>query len=172
MDLRYNARIIDSDMDLRNAQHVLAGTAWGEARGDGPSGMQAVCNVVMNRVARGGWWGATVLEVCLKPWQFSCWNADDPNRAKIMNLHPVDSDYAVALGLALKGINGSLPDITGGADSYYDLSMPSPPSWAAGLEPCATIGSQAFFRTEGPPASATADDLNAAELAALSGGQT
>lgn len=158
-------------MDLRNAQQVLAGTAWGEARGDGPSGMQAVCNVVMNRVARGGWWGATVLEVCLKPWQFSCWNADDPNRAKIMNVHPVDSDYAVALGLALKAINGSLPDITGGADSYYDLSMPSPPGWAAGLEPCATIGSQAFFRTEGSPASAAADDLNAAELAALSGDQ-
>ena len=36
---------------------TLARTIWGEARGEGSAGMQAVANVVMNRAAIGGWWG-------------------------------------------------------------------------------------------------------------------
>lgn len=73
-------QIVDKDKEI----DLLARTAWGEARGEGVSGMQAVINVVQNRVARGGWWGATIEDVVLKPWQFSAWNANDPNRAKLL----------------------------------------------------------------------------------------
>lgn len=31
---------------------IMARTAWGEARGEGQSGMQAVLNVIMNRVKK------------------------------------------------------------------------------------------------------------------------
>ena len=30
--------------------------------------------VIRNRVKRGGWFGKGYDGVCLKPWQFSCWN--------------------------------------------------------------------------------------------------
>ena len=61
---------------------VLARTLYGEARGEGLPGIEAVACVILNRVAfakaRGRyWWGNTVSQVCLKPGQFSCWNAGD-----------------------------------------------------------------------------------------------
>ncbi|MBI5120055.1 MAG: cell wall hydrolase [Rhodospirillales bacterium] len=68
---------------------ILARTLWGEARGESKAGREAVARVVLNRVAharaKGGrfWWGGDIFSVCLKPWQFSCWNANDPNRAKL-----------------------------------------------------------------------------------------
>lgn len=103
----------------------------------------------MNRAAHPGWWGKTPIEICLKPWQFSCWNENDPNRPKILALDPSDSDYAIALGLAKKALNGSLPDITGGADSYYDQAIDAP-DWASSATYTATIAGQLFFRTEPP----------------------
>ena len=39
---------------------LLARTIWGEARGDGYTGMKAVANVIMNRVQKGSWYGKTV----------------------------------------------------------------------------------------------------------------
>lgn len=58
---------------------ILARTIYGEARGEPWEGKIAVAWVVRNRAERGGWWGDTIREVCLKPWQFSCWNETDPN---------------------------------------------------------------------------------------------
>ena len=53
-------------IDDNNEIDLLARTIWGEARGEGQTGMQAVANVIMNRVKKGGWWGATVQDVVLK----------------------------------------------------------------------------------------------------------
>ncbi len=67
---------------------VLARTLWGEARSEGHVGMEAVASVVLNRVKvardHGGkyWWGANIVQVCQKPYQFSCWNRSDPNFQK------------------------------------------------------------------------------------------
>ncbi|MDY6408142.1 MAG: cell wall hydrolase [Pseudomonadota bacterium] len=63
---------------------ILAKTLYGEARGEGISGLEAVANVILNRVKHPCWWGKSIQEVCLKPMQFSCWNTDDPNRKKLM----------------------------------------------------------------------------------------
>ena len=139
-------------MDLTDPIQVLAGTAWGEARGGGVAGMQSVCNVVMNRANHPRWWGRDPLSVCLDPWQFSCWNETDPNRTKIMALNPAspDPDFATALGLAKQALAGGLHDITGGADSYYDAEMRTPPDWAGRAVFCATIAGQMFYRVELP----------------------
>jgi len=46
---------------------VLARTLWGEARGEGTTGLEAVANVVLNRVKmaeeNGGkfWWGSNII---------------------------------------------------------------------------------------------------------------
>lgn len=82
---------------------ILARTLWGEARGEGVIGMEAVAWVVLNRrtvarqearrqIQRFGhlrkryWWGDTILKICRKPYQFSCWNMDDPNMAKMLRV--------------------------------------------------------------------------------------
>lgn len=137
-------------MDLSDPIEVVAGTAWGENRSGGVAGMQSVCNVIMNRANHPRWWGKTPLSVCLEPEQFSCWNSDDPNRAKIMAVPPTDTDFAVALGLARQAIAGTLRDITAGADSYYDVSMAKQPSWAARAAFCTVVAGQAFYRVELP----------------------
>jgi len=130
---------------------VLACTLWMEARGDGEEGMQAVANVVMNRVNHPLWWGKDVVSVCLAPKQFTCWN---PGSTQIPLLRDaiVDGDpaYKIALMIAEWAIEGALMDITRGADSYFSISM-SPPFWARGTEFTVQIGRQRFFRTVSPP---------------------
>lgn len=169
-------------MDLTDPVEVVAGTAWGEARGGGVRGMQSVCNVIMNRANHPRWWGHTPIEVCLDPWQFSCWNESDPNREKILTVAATDMEYAVALGLARQAIGGRLPDITLGADSYYDLAMKTPPAWAARAVHTVDVAGQAFYRVElaapsGQPEAPnfhvmTADELNAWEMMQLAASGT
>ena len=81
---------------------VLARTIWGEARGEGLEGMRAVANVILNRVKiaelkNGFWWGSNIIQVCQKPYQFSCWNRSDPNFKKLQAVDEADIYFASAL---------------------------------------------------------------------------
>lgn len=122
---------------------TLARTLWGEARGEGTRGMQAVANVITNRVKKGGWYGATYQEVCLKPYQFSCWLDTDPNYQKLLNVTTKDSQFAQAVQIAQKAYNGELPDITGGATNYHAKSVS--PYWAKSMSKTTTIGNHVFY---------------------------
>lgn len=125
---------------------TMARTAWGEARGEGAQGMQAVLNVIMNRVKKGGWWGATPAEVCKKKSQFSCWNTNDPNYPKLLAVNEDDANFRTALTLAEAAYDGTLPDITGGATNYLALgSLKSIPSWVKGMTKTAQIGNHTFY---------------------------
>lgn len=132
------------------ALDVLARTIWGEARGEGAEGMQAVACVVLNREAvaraRGGyWWGGDVIRICQKPYQFSCWNRADPNFQKLMSVTPErDLYFATALRIAHRALAGVLPDNTGGATHYHAYGIL--PRWAEEAEPVTTIGHHVFYR--------------------------
>ncbi|MES2252810.1 MAG: cell wall hydrolase, partial [Pseudomonadota bacterium] len=71
---------------------ILARTIYGEARGEygrvdgGLAALIAVGNVIVNRTQQQTWFGRTVRDVCLKPYQFSCWNRNDPNLPKLMEV--------------------------------------------------------------------------------------
>lgn len=124
----------------------MARTMWGEARGEGATGMRAVGHVIMNRVKSGSWYGATPKDVVLKKWQFSCWNENDPNRAKLLAVTTADSEYATALSLAKAIYAGTMPDITNGATNYLALgSLSSVPSWASRMKQVASIGNHTFY---------------------------
>src|SRR5690606_4106602 len=86
---------------------TLARTLWGEARGEGVAGMQAVAAVIMNRhklakqnAAYARQFGRSVAEICLKPYQFSAWLASDPNRFKMMTVSTSDPVFRDALRIA------------------------------------------------------------------------
>lgn len=123
-----------------NAVDVLARTLWGEARGEGPRGMEAVACVVMNRVKRAG---ASVADVCQKPAQFSCWNPGDPNRAKLLAVTAADTDFARARAIAERAVDAALADFTAGATHYHTRAVR--PDWAAGKTPCFELGSHLFY---------------------------
>lgn len=100
-------------------------------------------HVVLNRAAQPCWWGRSVAEVCLKPWQFSCWLDSDPNRAKLLAVDGRDRAYATALSVATDALAGLLPDYTFGATHYHVLEVA--PAWARGRTPCIVIGRHAFY---------------------------
>lgn len=106
---------------MHEAQLVLAQTLYGEARGEGAGGMEAVAAVIMNRAEIGGWWGDSVISVCKAPWQFSTWNAGDPNRPIIEAKRPGEGDavFDQAWEIASRAIAGELSDPTGGATHYH-----------------------------------------------------
>lgn len=127
---------------------VLARTLWGEARGEGTQGMEAVSCVVLNRVKIAGekgkyWWGNTIIQVCQKPYQFSCWNRSDPSFRKLQEVDETDLYFATALRVARRAIAGTLSDKTRGATHYHADTVS--PYWARGQTPTATIGHHIFY---------------------------
>lgn len=172
-----------SDNDAATRAHAidqLSRTLWGEARGCGREGMMRVAAVILNRAKNSRWWGHDIPSVCRAPYQFSCWNSDDPNLPKLLAVTPADPWYNVALAVAATAVDGTLSDLTGGADSYYALSMKAPPFWTRRAVHTVSDGWHSFWRVELPPPNnpetddpdapniswhaVNADDLNAREL--------
>jgi N-acetylmuramoyl-L-alanine amidase len=127
---------------------VLARTIWGEARGQGVTGMEAVAAVVLNRVAvaaaRGGyWWGNDIISVCQKPYQFSCWNRSDPNYRKLLEVTEKNIHFATCIRIARRAVAGVLEDPTGGATHYHTTAIS--PYWSQGKTPTAVIKDHIFY---------------------------
>lgn len=129
--------------------NVLAETLWGEARGEGPAGMEAVAAVVLNRRNAGYRGCHTATQVCHDPRQFSCWNADDPNSLLLSALPRQQADpvFPQAVEIARRALTGGLIDPTRGAKHYIATSLPlaARPLWLLGKVPCVVIGRHAFY---------------------------
>lgn len=130
-------------------EDVLARTIWGEARGEGRQGMEAVAAVVMNRLAvareKGGyWWGHDIIRICQKPYQFSCWNKTDPNYTLVSAVDDIDPVFATARRIARRAINGVLVDPVNGATHYHAAGIS--PDWSLREKPVAVIGRHIFYR--------------------------
>lgn len=128
---------------------VLARTLWGEARGEGERGMHAVANVIMNRVEHAQkkgrfWWGNNIIQVCQKPYQFSCWNRDDPNFKKLLEVDERDLYFVSSKRIARRAVFEALSDITNRATHYHSASIK--PYWAKGRTPETQIGQHIFYR--------------------------
>jgi spore germination cell wall hydrolase CwlJ-like protein len=137
---------------------IVAATLIGEAGGEGYKGMQAVMNVIMNRVKGGDPFRGAV-NVVLKPKQFSFFDGYNAGSQKMQDIiskamkHP---RWAEAKELAFVGMRGKLEDITDGATHYHVTKGPSKatPYWSSpqfggkNREALATntIGSHTFFK--------------------------
>lgn len=135
-------KVSEKDID------TLARTLWGEARGEGYSGQVAVGWAVKNRVFDGkgkSWWGEGYAGVCLAPYQFSCWNKNDPNFKYLSGQLPIPTaQYEQARKAALDVINGQT-DPTGGATHYHTTSIKSP-AWTKGAKVTVRVGNHVFYR--------------------------
>lgn len=133
---------------------VLARTIWGEARGEGFAGQVAVGWAIRNRVeadlgndGKPDWWGEGYVGVCKAPWQFSCWNKNDPNSAYLRGEKPIPAaQYMQCREAAVLVIEAKQPDPTGGATHYYATTMPKPPAWARRATRTCKIGRHIFFK--------------------------
>ena len=133
---------------------ILARTLWGEARGEGFSGMVAVGWTIRNRVemdlnkdGKADWWGEGYVGVCQKAWQFSCWNRSDPNSAYLRGEKTIPvAQYDLAKKAAEAVIEGLLKDPTLGATHYFSTSMKTPPAWAAVAKKTVQLGRHLFYK--------------------------
>jgi N-acetylmuramoyl-L-alanine amidase len=131
---------------------IVARTLYGEARGElripnvGERGYMGIANVISNRYVAQSWYGKTVRDVCLKPYQFSCWNRDDVNFSRICRPFIDDPAYKIAKRIASMMFDYTLPDITNGANHYHAASMPMRPRWAHTKTPVCTIGGHVFYK--------------------------
>lgn len=129
---------------------ILARTLWGEARGESFAGQIAVAWTIRNRVFDGkakSWWGEGYAGVCLKPYQFSCWNKNDPNYPYLSGAKPIPpKQFARAQRAADQVISGQEPDISNGATHYYAATMPKPPAWTKGATQTFRLGNHIFFK--------------------------
>ena len=128
---------------------TLARTLYGEARGEPVRGKEAVACVIINRMRKAQqhgryWWGNSIGEVCLKRWQFSCWNQNDPNRAKILSVTRKDKVFASCLRIARRAMRGGMKDPTEGATHYHHEAVLPP--WARGQVPLVQIGAHVFYK--------------------------
>ena len=127
-------------------RELLARILTAEAGNQGPVGMLAAGNVIMNRANTTGY-GDGIRGVIMKPGQFSPMNsvtgyAGGEQGQNIDALTPSETAYMVADNL----MSGSAEDITGGATHFYNPDI-SQPSWAQGRD-FIRIGDHVFGRAD------------------------
>jgi len=123
---------------------ILARTLYGEARGESQAGQIAVAWVIKNR-SKDRRWPSTIAGVCQQPWQFSCWNSNDPNRAKLIALTDANPTFVALKGVASSVVDGWVGDPTGGANHYYATYI-AKPSWANTMTFTTQIGVHRFYK--------------------------
>jgi N-acetylmuramoyl-L-alanine amidase len=148
---------IDPIFLVLSTQRLLALTAYAEARGDGSDGMQAVLEVIRNRTqyleefADKSILGSTkdvYKSVILKPYQFSAFNADDPQYQLIKSIasdfsyHSANDNY-LNLAYIMAGRIQYLNSV-GSATHYHSISI-APPSWASSIPYVTMIGHHLFY---------------------------
>lgn len=124
-------------------------TCWAEARGEPLEGQVAVAWVIRNRAERPRWWGRSLEEVCLKPFQFSCWLPSDPQSKKLADPKTLETaSYKAMLTVVRDVMAGRIADPTGGADHYCTLAVAPATKWAKDRKPIRVIGNHNFYRLE------------------------
>lgn len=130
MSITGNYRKQDATEDMM----ALFRTLYGEAQSGNEADAIAVAHVVMNRVRLPNW-PNTIRAVCFQPWQFSCWNMDNPRLQKITDAQPNDTTWTMKLARIADGVmNGSIPDPTNRSTHYF-ADYIKPPKWVRGKVP-------------------------------------
>ena len=124
---------------LTRETKIIAITILAEARGEGEAGMYAVAAVIAQRSFERK---RTPSAVCLKKWQFSCWNGKTLKNLEHLLKVP-QAKYALALARNIKLLSR---DFVGFANHYHATWMKKKPYWAKGQKPVKVIGQHAFYK--------------------------
>lgn len=132
---------------------IMARTLYGEARGEyfrpdgGIGALVCVGNVICNRFKNPKRYGATLQEVCQKPYQFSCWNPSDRNNIIIRRIRrEQDKIFDRCFEVSENILTGKWPDLTEGANHYHASWMKTYPAWSLGRTPTKRLGQHLFYK--------------------------
>jgi spore germination cell wall hydrolase CwlJ-like protein len=127
---------------LNDVITCLSRTIYWEARSEGAASMEAIADVVMNRLGHEGF-PNTICEVVMQgrekgACQFSWWCDGHSDDAKD------DESYAIAKEIARKALNRKLTDRTGGA--LYFHTRKANPSWSTKYIKTVEVGKFVFYK--------------------------
>ena len=126
-------------------------TIAGEARGEDPEVQAAVADVILERYHTNYRGMESLHQVCMDPWQFSCWNQDvhDGQQAYLSSLDSADPVYQTAERCLDNAIEVRLRghSITNRSRHFHDSSIGFPSAWGAPQEPALVLGSMTFYNT-------------------------
>jgi len=130
---------------LDDAITCLSRTIYWEAKDEGAAGMEAIANVIMNRIGHKGF-PNTICEVVKQgheqgACQFSWWCDGRSDVAE------EDKPYAIAKEIARKALNRQLPDRTGGAMYFHQRKVK--PGWSVEYIKTVAIGGHIFYKPQG-----------------------
>lgn len=145
---------------------LTALTIFGEARGSTQQDRLAIGYIIRNRAEARSWYGRDVsgypdhtpAAVTQKPWQFSCWNHNDPNRTTLDELNSQGLNalqvkpFRACLKAAVDALDGHEPDPTEGSTHYVTtalLGSGHAPEWAEQADTYRRIGSHTYFHNVG-----------------------
>jgi spore germination cell wall hydrolase CwlJ-like protein len=135
----------EGDAPLEDPLTCLARTIYWEAKGEDIAAMEAVANVVMNRLADDRF-PDTVCGVVTEgdeqgPCQFSWWCDGNPIEAAEADQHEI------AMDVTRRALNQELEDRTDGALFFHGAG--ANPDWAADYVETVTLGGHVFYRPDG-----------------------
>lgn len=127
---------------LDDAITCLARSIYWEARSEETAGIEAIANVVMNRLGHEGF-PDKVCDVVKQgseqgACQFSWWCDGNSDEAE------EDEAYAVAKEIARKALNGQLPDRTNGAMYFHHKKVS--PDWSDEYIKTVQVGDHIFYK--------------------------
>lgn len=133
------ASVMKAKGETLTQQEIVAITILAEARGEGKSGMYAVACVISQRAKERK---KSAAQVCLQPFQFSCWNKNDPQRPHLKKLlrHEL-APYAMMLAKNIDNVDRKFVQY---ANHYHTKRVK--PYWSKGKRPVAAIGNHLFFK--------------------------
>jgi hypothetical protein len=133
---------------------IMGLTIYGEARGESRDGKIAVGSVILERVDKHDWEGKTIHEVCLMPYQFSCFLPTDPNfnalaliagdwNTKAMRSMVMSECYNIAVGLIGGNIYRTKEIEDSHCCNYKTINCKA--AWADKMKLIVTIGNHQFY---------------------------
>ena len=148
-----------ADFSHLTDQQLMGLTIYGEARGEICAGKIAVGSVILERVDHRDWDGDSIQEVCLMPYQFSCFLPNDPNykalkmiadnwQEKYLRSNDLQDCYHCACDL-IAGRTLRTADIEANhATQYLTTALRKSkacPGWVKKMKLVATIGNHEFY---------------------------
>lgn len=150
-EYRESARVEKIRQNVEREHFMLAATIWAEARGEGYDGMRAVGYVIANRLKKNFRTDGTIEGTVKWSRQFSCWNSNDPNLAKMNPEYLENStgqDYyrwETAKQIAADIMRtGTQYDITNGSLFYHADYVK--PDWMSKKDKSVIIGQHIFYK--------------------------
>lgn len=126
--------------------NIIAATILGEARGEGEKGMQAILNVLQNRLKYAKETNFDkIKDIALQRYQFDVWTSrkTDEQKAEFVNKMRKTPQWATAVKLVERARQGKLEDLTNNATFYHTNKIE--PNWADSFTKTNILGNHIFY---------------------------